>query len=131
LNAVNPRRIAAVAVAGVLLSTALCAGGASADAPVTFKPQTLTGPLIPHGADGRERTLMCPDEEGVLSGGYVISAGRGERLGEEPADLLESRPTGDADGWILAVRKREAPGGGWADLTLYIVCTQGASTPGG
>lgn len=125
------RRIGTAVAAGAALITVLPAAGAHADAAVTFKPQTLTGPLINHGADGREQTLMCPDEESVLSGGYVLTAGRGGHLDEEPADVLESRPTADADGWIVAVRKHGASDQEWADITLYVVCTQGASTPGG
>jgi hypothetical protein len=95
------------------------------------QPQATPGQVIAGGADGTPRTLLCPPEESVMSGGYVLSAPHGGRLGGTPADLLESRPTADATGWTIAVRKDLADGRTEADLTLYVVCTQGENTPGG
>lgn len=114
------------------------AGGATAVAQTTVQPQAVPGGVIRGGADGSPRTLMCPPEENVLSGGFALSAPQGRTLGHAPADLVESRPTEDATGWIVTVRKDLAPAGRSrpahgtpADLTLYVVCTQGENTPGG
>ncbi|WP_035795009.1 hypothetical protein [Kitasatospora mediocidica] len=127
----------ATAVASALLAVGT-AGATSAAAGTTrgaVQPQTVTGDLIPNGADGTPHTLMCPPEESVLSGGYALTPQPGHTLAPLPADLLESRPNADASGWIVTVRKfqqtedhnRYEP----ANLTLYVACTQGENTPGG
>lgn len=118
----------AAAAVGVLV--ALAGGTGTAMASGTVQPQAVPGSVIKGGADGTPRTLMCPPEENVLSGGYVLSAPAGHTLGTAPADLLETRPTADATGWTIAVRKH-LENGAPADLRLYVVCTQGENTPGG
>lgn len=131
------KRAAAAAGTSVLVVTA--GSGATAVAQTTVQPQAVRGGLIKGGADGSRHTLMCPPEENALSGGFSLSAPEGRRLGHVPADLTESRPTEDATGWVVTVRKDLAPDGrsrpsahgGPADLTLYVVCTQGENTPGG
>ncbi|CAG6398712.1 hypothetical protein NMG29_28130 [Streptomyces cocklensis] len=128
----------AAAAVGTSVLVVTAGSGATAVAQTTVQPQAVQG-LIKGGADGSQRTLMCPPEENVLSGGFVVSAPEGRRLGHVPADLTESRPTEDATGWVVTVRKDLAPDGrsrpsahgGPADLTLYVVCTQGENTPGG
>ncbi|MDH6109303.1 hypothetical protein P3T36_000075 [Kitasatospora sp. MAP12-15] len=133
-------RIRTAAVAAALATALLTVGtaGATSAAAATrgaVQPQTVTGDVIPNGADGSQHTLMCPPEESVLSGGYALTAQPGHTLAPLPADLLESRPNADASGWIVSVRKfqqsedhkRYEP----ANLTLYVACTQGENTPGG
>ncbi|MFG1811216.1 hypothetical protein [Streptomyces sp. NPDC049040] len=130
-------RAAAAVSTSVLV--VMVGGGATAVAQNGVQPQAVPGSVIKAGADGSPRTLMCPPEESVLSGGFVLSAPQGRHLGRAAADLVESRPTEDATGWIIAVRKNLAPAahgrsaahGTPADLTLYVVCTQGENTPGG
>lgn len=133
----------AAAAVGVSVLVVMACGSATSAAQRDVQPQAASGDVIKGGADGSPRTLMCPPEESVMSGGFAISAGSGRTLGAVPADLRESRPTADADGWIVAVRKDLAPAGHHhgrpvadrhpdpADLTLYVVCTQGENTPGG
>ena len=126
----------AAAAAGASVLVVLAGGGATAVAQGAGEPQAMPGHVIKEGADGSPRTLLCPPEESVLSGGYALSAPRDHRLGGVPADLLESRPTADATGWTIAVRKDLASDGLTAarvpaDLMLYVVCTQGENTPGG
>lgn len=131
------RRAAAAAGTSVLVVT--LGGGTTAVAQTTVQPQAVTGSVIKGGADGIPRTLMCPPEENVLSGGFALSAPGGRSLGHVPSDLLVSRPTPDATGWVVAVHKTLAPDtrgrpaghSDPADLTLYVVCTQGENTPGG
>ena len=121
----------AAAVVALCVATPAYAGVLRAD----FQPRAVTGPTLPEGADGNEHTLMCPPDESVLGGGYALSAPAGRYLSATPADLLSSRPTADATGWTVAVRKELVPtegrGGGPADLTLQLVCTEGEVTPGG
>ncbi|SHM08396.1 hypothetical protein [Actinacidiphila paucisporea] len=129
----------AAAAAGTSVLVVMAGGGATAGAQTTVQPQAVQGSVIRGGADGTPRTLMCPPEENVLSGGFALSAPQGRALGRGPADLLESRPTPDATGWVITVRKDLAPAdrgrpgtlGAPADLTLFVVCTQGENTPGG
>ena len=131
------KRAAAAVGASVLAVTV--GSGATAAAQGTVQPQAVSGSVIRGGADGSPRTLMCPAEENVLSGGFALSAPGGRTLGHIPADLLESRPTEDATGWTVTVRKDLAPAKPGrpvthvvpADLTLFVVCTQGENTPGG
>lgn len=128
----------AVAV-GVSMLVVTVGGGAKAVAQTTVQPQAVQGAVVKGGADGSPQTLMCPPEENVLSGGFALSAPDGRRLGAVPADLVESRPTEDATGWVVTVRKdlapdrrdRHAAHGHPADLTVWVVCTQGENTPGG
>lgn len=129
----------AAAAVGISMLVVTAGGGATAVAQTTVQPQAVQGAVIKGGADGTPRTLMCPPEENVLSGGFALSAPEGRRLGHVPADLVESRPTEDATGWVVAVRKDLTPEGrdrhpghaGPADLTVWVVCTQGENTPGG
>ncbi|WP_327287197.1 hypothetical protein [Streptomyces sp. NBC_01198] len=129
----------AAAAVGTSVLVVMAGGGTTAVAQTTVQPQAVQGGVIRGGADGSPRTLMCPPEENVLSGGFALSAPRGRTLGHTSADLVESRPTPDATGWTVAVRKdlardaRSRPGhrGTAADLTLFVVCTQGENTPGG
>lgn len=124
-------RLLATAVTA-LLAAAVAAPAHAAD----LRPGTVTGPTIRQGADGAEHTLMCPPDEMVLGGGFTVSAPRGRKLEDRPSDLLSSRPTADADGWIVAVGKSLKPisdrvhGHTPADLTLVIVCTEGEVSPG-
>jgi hypothetical protein len=124
------------AVMGAAALVAVTAGSATAAPGNAVQPQTVTGTVISGGADGTPRTLMCPPEENALGGGFSVSAPPGSTLSHVPADVLQSRPTPDATGWIIAVRKdlasrRSAHGGAPADLTPYVVCTQGENTPNG
>ncbi|WUH89269.1 hypothetical protein OG900_03350 [Streptomyces sp. NBC_00433] len=129
----------AAAAVGTSVLVVMAGGGATAVAQTTVQPQAVQGSVIRGGADGTPRTLMCPPEENVLSGGFAISAPQGGVLGHGAADLLESRPTPDATGWVVTVRKNLAPAERGrpgahvapADLTLFVVCTQGENTPGG
>ena len=120
----------AAATVGVSVLVALAGGTGTATASGTVQPQAVPGSVIKGGANGSPRTLMCPPEENVLSGGYVLSAPSGHALSPLPADLVETRPTADATGWTIAVRK-QLENGTPADLRLYVVCTQGENTPGG
>ena len=120
----------AAATVGVSLLVVMAGGAGTATASGTVQPQAVPGAVIKGGADGSPRTLMCPPEENVMSGGYVLSAAPGHTLSTVPADLLETRPTADATGWIIAVHK-SVENGSPADLRLYVVCTQGENTPGG
>ncbi|MFE0463161.1 hypothetical protein ACFW1A_28300 [Kitasatospora sp. NPDC058965] len=137
----TPRIALAVSAAVAVLATT---GGSAAAAPrAAVQPQTVTGAVIPGGADGTPHELACPSEENVYGGGFSITPAAGERLDRIPADVVESRPNADATGWIVAVRKGEDPGGEDArtdhprfkpaDLTIRIVCTEGENdpTPGG
>lgn len=115
-------------------ATLLAAAGAAGPAFATAQSRTTTGPVISQGADGTERTIMCPPDENALGGGFAVSAPDGRVLDAEPGDLLTSRPTADATGWIVAVRKGLHPAmnapAAPADLTLYVVCTEGETAPG-
>jgi len=104
---------------------AICAPAYATVLGADFHPQAVSGTTISRGADGLEHTLMCPPDENVLGGGFTVSA---------PADVLTSRSTEDATGWIVAVRKSLRPVNGHAgpaDLTVQVVCTEGEVTPGG
>ena len=113
-------------------TTLLAAIAAATPAHADSQSRATAGPTISHGVDGTEQTLMCPPDENVLGGGFTVSAPSGRTLGAEPGDVLTSRPTPDATGWIVAVKKslRPASHGGPADLTLYVVCTEGETAPG-
>jgi hypothetical protein len=119
--------------------TTLFAAAAGAPAYATalgadFTPRAVSGPVVAHGADGAEHTLMCPPEESVLGGGFTVSAPVGRELDATPSDVLTSRSTPDATGWIVAVRKSLRPAAGVAgpaDLSIQAVCTEGEVTPGG
>ncbi|WP_152648837.1 hypothetical protein [Streptacidiphilus anmyonensis] len=133
---ISPARLAlaSAALAALLAATVSTPAGARPARRDFQQPQAVTGKLISKGADGTEQTLMCPPEESVLGGGYSVSAPTGHTLDATPADVLSDRPTDDATGWIVAVRKHLSATGGTAapaDLTLQIVCTEGESTPGG
>src|SRR5690348_10003232 len=91
----------AAATAGISMLAVTAGGGATAVAQTTVQPQAVQGGVIKGGADGTPRTLMCPPEENVLSGGFTLSAPDGRLLGHVPADLVESRPTADATGWVI------------------------------
>lgn len=119
-----------LAAAAALLAGAALAAPARADS----QSRTTTGPTIAQGANGSEQTLMCPPDENVLGGGFTVSAPAGRALAAEPGDVLASRPDPDATGWTVAVRKslaaapHAAPAP--ADLTVYVVCTEGETSPG-
>jgi hypothetical protein len=118
--------------------TALFAAAVGAPAYATvlgadFSPHAVSGPAVSRGADGAEHTLMCPPDENVLGGGFTVSAPAGRELEATPGDVLTSRSTADATGWIVAVRKSLRPVAGVAepaDLTVQAVCTEGEVTPG-
>lgn len=122
-------RLSLAAAAAVLAGAALAAP-AQADS----QSRTTTGPIIAQGANGTEQTLMCPPDENAFGGGFTVSAPSGRTLSAEAGDVLTSRPDADATGWIVAVRKSltatphaaKAP----ADLTVYVVCTEGETSPG-
>jgi len=114
-------------------ATTLLAAIAAAPAHADSQSRATAGPTISRGADGTEQTLMCPPDENVLGGGFTISAPADRTLSAEPGDLLTSRPTADATGWIVAVNKSLQPRSHTAapaDLTLYVVCTEGETSPG-
>lgn len=124
------------AAAGALLAAAVGTPASATALHADFQPHAVVGATISRGADGAEQTLMCPPDENVLSGGFTVSAPSGRKLGPTPADVLTSRPTDDATGWIVAVRKSLRPttrgaAAGPADLTVQAVCTEGEVTPGG
>lgn len=101
------RGLAAAVAAAALVGTA---SGAAVAVPQdsmqgTVTPVAVTGPVIHGGADGKEHTLMCPPDENAMGGGFKLSGRDGRELGDTPSDVLESRPTDDATGWIVAVRK--------------------------
>jgi hypothetical protein len=113
---------------------AICAPAYATVLGADFHPQAVSGTTISRGADGLEHTLMCPPDENVLGGGFTVSAPAGRQLDAVPADVLTSRSTEDATGWIVAVRKSLRPVNGHAgpaDLTVQVVCTEGEVTPGG
>jgi hypothetical protein len=119
-------------LAGAAAVVVLCVAG-PAQAGVLrgdFQPHAVSGVTLLDGADGLEHTLMCPPDENVLGGGFTVSAPAGRELSRTPSDVLSSRPTSDATGWTVAVRKDLAPAGP-AALTIQIVCTEGEVTPGG
>lgn len=129
---IRTARLVLTACAGAALLTAAAPAHATA-LRGDFQPHAVTGAVITQGADGTERTLMCPPDENVLAGGYALSAPAGSTLDSAPADVLTSRPTSDATGWIVAVKKsleNAEDDADPADLTLQIVCTEGESTPG-
>lgn len=114
-------------------TTLLAALAAATPAHADSQSRTTMGPTISKGADGTEQTLMCPPDENVLGGGFTVSAPAGRTLDSEPGDVITSRPDPDATGWIVAVRKSLAPlsrAAAPADLTLYVVCTEGETSPG-
>jgi hypothetical protein len=122
------------AAALTLCAAALAAPAHAAVVRADFQPHAVTGATLERGADGAEHTFMCPPDENVLGGGFTVSAPAGRALDPAPADVLTTRPTADATGWIVAVRKslRPAAGAGApADLTVQLVCTEGETTPGG
>jgi hypothetical protein len=119
--------------ATVLLTAAVCTPAYASALREDSQSRVTTGPTISHGADGTEQTLMCPPEENVLSGGFTVSAPSSRTLDAEPGDVLTSRPTADATGWIVAVNKSLRPASDAAapaDITLYVVCTEGETSPG-
>jgi hypothetical protein len=120
--------------AAVLFAAAVGAPAYAMAPRADFQPHAVTGAVISQGANGTEQTAMCPPDEKVLSGGFLVSAPTGRTLDPAPGDVLTSRPTSDATGWIVAVNKSlqptESADPGPADLTLYVVCTEGESTPG-
>ncbi|WP_328913400.1 MULTISPECIES: hypothetical protein [unclassified Streptomyces] len=127
-------RVAAAVGAAVLV--AVTANSAVSAPQNAVQPQAVTGNLIVKGADGAPRTLMCPPEENAMGGGFSVSPGAGRHFESTPSDVLASRPTADATGWTVAVRKLVKPVDRHhhaepANLTLYVVCTQGENTPGG
>ncbi|HEU5353226.1 MAG TPA: hypothetical protein VFU65_02135 [Actinocrinis sp.] len=114
-------------------ATTLLAALAAAPAHADSQSRATAGPTISQGANGTEQTLMCPPDENVLGGGFAVSAPAGRTLGSEPGDVLTSRPDPDATGWIVAVKKSLESGSqdaAFADLTLYVVCTEGEMSPG-
>lgn len=114
-------------------ATTLLAALAAAPAHADSQSRTTAGPTISHGADGTEQTLMCPPDENVLGGGFTVSAPAGRTLDSAPGDVITSRPDPDATGWIVAVHKSLEPlahAAAPADLTLYVVCTEGETSPG-
>jgi hypothetical protein len=127
------RRIGAAAVCAALLVIATGGGAAASTHRQIDRPHAVTGELVKSGADGRERDLLCPDGEHVLGGGYTLSTTPGYHFGEEAADVITSRPSADAGGWVVEVRKLQRPNGPGeaipADLTLRIVCAQGETSP--
>lgn len=126
-------RLTLTAVAA-LFAAAVAAPAQAAALHADFNPRSITGPTIHQGANGAERTLMCPPEENVLGGGFTVSAPAGHRLSGMPGDVISSRPDADATGWIVAVGKSLEPINGHAaaaaDLTVQIVCTEGEVSPG-
>lgn len=135
ISRTRTRVVAAGAAALAAASAALSGGTATAAPQGAVQPQAVAGGVILGGADGKPRTLMCPAEENVMSGGFTVSADAGHKLGPDPADLLESRPTADATGWVIAVRKLQLADAKEkakpANLVVHVVCTQGENTPGG
>ncbi|SEN28596.1 hypothetical protein [Actinacidiphila rubida] len=125
-------RTAAVGAFALFTVTAVTAGSATAAPQDTVRPEAVPGSVIAGGADGTPRTLTCPPQENATGGGFTLSAAPGSRLSTTPADVLENRPTADATGWTIAVRKdlttQQAGRTAAADLTLYVVCARGAST---
>jgi hypothetical protein len=125
-----------VALAAGVAVLAFLAGGSATAAPQdTVQPQAVPGGVIAGGADGTPRTLMCPPEENAMGGGFAVSAPRGRQLDATPTDVLENHPTADSTGWVVSIRKNVAVQGQQrlqpADLTVYVVCTQGENTPAG
>jgi hypothetical protein len=126
-------RLTATAVTA-LLAAALAAPAQAAALRADFTPRATSGASISQGADGTERTLQCPPDENVLGGGFTVFAPAGRTLAATPSDVLASRATADATGWIVAVRKSLNPtrhaAAGPADLILQVVCTEGETSPG-
>ncbi|WP_035850891.1 hypothetical protein [Kitasatospora azatica] len=124
--------MAAAAGAALLL---VVTGSSAAAGSKRMQPHAIIGDVVKNGADGIERTLPCPPDENVMGGGFTVSAEPGRQLDATPADVLTSRPTVDATGWIVAVHKRVLATGNHAaepaDLTIQVVCTEGEITPGG
>jgi hypothetical protein len=117
-----------------LLAAAVGAPAYAAVLGADFHPQAVSGSTVSRGADGAEHMLMCPPDENVLGGGFTVSAPAGRELEAAPGDVLTSRSTADATGWIVAVKKSLRPVAGVAepaDLTVQVVCTEGEVTPGG
>ena len=124
------------AAVGALLAAAAGTPAYATALHADMQPHAVAGATIARGADGTEQTLMCPPDENVLSGGFTVSAPSGRELGAAPTDVLTSRPTADATGWIVAVGKSLRPttrgsATSPADLTIQAVCTEGEVTPGG
>ncbi|MGC0328729.1 hypothetical protein RKD23_001719 [Streptomyces sp. SAI-170] len=140
----TPAVLAAAAATVTLLGTCVTPATALAVADPPQPPIHITGKVIRGGADGRPHQLICPAPFNAYSGGFTVRAGKDGRLIQEPADLLESRPNDNANGWIVAVRKgqyvepqhprpysdrtptRIEP----ADLVIHVVCTQDMPTHG-
>ncbi|WP_370062357.1 hypothetical protein [Streptacidiphilus sp. MAP5-3] len=131
----TPGRAVAAAAGAALLVLVLTTSAGATSPRRDFQPHAITGAVIKNGANGAEQTLMCPPDENVLGGGFTVSAQPGRHLDATPTDVLASRPTTDATGWIVAVHKSTLPTQGSAaepaDLTLQVVCTEGETTPGG
>ncbi|WP_329560756.1 hypothetical protein [Kitasatospora sp. NBC_01266] len=132
---ISTTRISLAAAAAAALLVVTAGSSAAAGPRRSMQPHAISSDVLVNGADGTERTLSCPPDENVLSGGFTVSAGAGHTLDTTPADVLASRPTVDATGWIVAVGKRELASGEKApsvpaDLTIQIVCTEGESGPG-
>ncbi|MFF3110365.1 hypothetical protein ACFVSN_14325 [Kitasatospora sp. NPDC057904] len=122
-------RIAVTLVTGVVVLAAT--SGSAAATTSILAPQSVTGPTLRGGADGKPHELLCPPDESVYGGGFSITPGENRRLDRQTTDVLENRPNDDATGWIVAVRKDDCPPEGQkgeprpADLTIRIVCTDG------
>jgi hypothetical protein len=59
-------------------------------------------------------TADCPTPTVLLSGGYSIS--------DPHVVVLDSRPNGSADGWLVDATELGLPGGTAWDITAYVVC---------
>ena len=120
--------------ATALLAAAAAAPAHAAAVHADFTPHAIFGANIARGADGTEHTVMCPPEESVLGGGFTVSAPAGRDLAAVADDVITSRPTADATGWIVAVRKSLEPTAHAAaipaDLSVEAVCTEGETSPG-
>ncbi|MEU9454363.1 hypothetical protein [Streptomyces sp. NPDC048277] len=136
-NPGNPGKTSATCAALVaslaasLLGAATGPAVAAADPPEP--PQHIAGELIRGGADGRPHEVFCPAMQHVYSGGFEITAARGNRLAPEPTDVLVDRSNDNASGWIVAVHKdqfRRQHETGPADLTVHLVCSDDTMSHG-
>ncbi len=127
-------RLTLITATALLAAAAAAAPAQAAAVHADFTPRAVIGANLARGADGAEHTLMCPPEENVLGGGFTVSAPAGRTLAEPASDLITSRPTADATGWIVAVRKSLEPTAHEAaipaDLSIQAVCTEGEVSPG-
>ncbi|MGK4579529.1 hypothetical protein [Kitasatospora sp. HPMI-4] len=130
-------RIAMAVAASAVVLAATSGGAAATPRQLTQPPRVVTGEVIQGGADGKPHELLCPPEENVYGGGFSVTPGENRRLDWQSTDVLESRPNDAATGWIVSVRKYDCPPEGAkgahrpANLTLRVLCTEGASTPNG